>query len=140
VDAAVPVPSSFVVHGVIAQRLEAADRSDMLAIHQDSAVMATLGGIRDQAATDRYMAVNLEHWQRSGFGIYRLSDPRDRALLGRAGLRTLCSGSGPMLRETHDPSAAGTSDAPGVGYPAMAVLDAQRKTMLCASWAGHRRA
>jgi hypothetical protein len=26
-------------------------------------VMATLGGIRDQAATDRYMAVNLEHWQ-----------------------------------------------------------------------------
>jgi ribosomal-protein-alanine N-acetyltransferase len=64
----------------------------MLAMHRDAAVMATLGGVRDHVATDTYMAVNLKHWERYGFGIYRLGDREDRALVGRAGLRHVTVG------------------------------------------------
>lgn len=72
-----------------ATRLTDADTEAVHAMHQDARIMASIGGVRDADRTAMYMADNLDHWQRRGFGIYLLHDRGTGALVGRAGLRTI---------------------------------------------------
>jgi RimJ/RimL family protein N-acetyltransferase len=51
--------------------------------------MATLGGVRDEAAIADYLARNLDHWAEHGFGIWMLRDSQTGAMIGRAVLRHL---------------------------------------------------
>ena len=51
--------------------------------------MAFLGGIRDEAGTDRYLSSNLAHWAQHGFGLWMLRDRETGAMIGRAVLRPL---------------------------------------------------
>ena len=86
---AMPVqpPQDFVVGSVVAKRISGDDFDELCEMHADPAVMATLGGVRDRAVTDRYLGRNLAHWRRFGFGIYGRRDRKTRRFVGRAGLR-----------------------------------------------------
>ena len=76
-----------------AERLTSAHRDQLLGMHADHRLMATLGGTRDGDQTDQYLARNLDHWDRHGFGIWMLHDRADGAPVGRAGLRYLGLGA-----------------------------------------------
>jgi ribosomal-protein-alanine N-acetyltransferase len=62
---------------------------ELLRMHQDARVMATLGGLRDEAQTREYLDFNLTHWRRHGFGLWIVRDRTDGAIAGRAVLRHL---------------------------------------------------
>ncbi|MET3328103.1 RimJ/RimL family protein N-acetyltransferase [Bradyrhizobium japonicum] len=54
--------------------------------HLDPDVSRYLGGVRSAEATKTYLAVNMAHWDRHGFGLWVLRT-RDGAFAGRAGIR-----------------------------------------------------
>ena len=56
-------------------------------MHRDPRVMATLGGMRSDEETARYLRDNLDHWDRYGYGIWAFRNKADRRFVGRAGLR-----------------------------------------------------
>lgn len=62
---------------------------DLRRMDADAQLMATLGGIRDEAGTEAYLEKNLAHWAAYGFGIWMLRDPATADLLGRAVVRHL---------------------------------------------------
>lgn len=81
------VPETLQTDRLIATRLTEADRALIAAMHQDADAMSRIGGVRDEASTDRYMAFNLRHWAEKGFGVYLLRDRANGAFIGRAGMR-----------------------------------------------------
>ena len=54
-------------------------------MHQDPRVMKTLGGVRSDLETQRFLETNLEHWHRNGYGLWIFR--ADTLFVGRAGLR-----------------------------------------------------
>ena len=58
-------------------------------MHRDAAVMAHLGGVRDDSQTAAYFARNLQHWSDHGFGLWILRERRGGEPVGRAVLRHL---------------------------------------------------
>jgi RimJ/RimL family protein N-acetyltransferase len=73
---------------LIAERLDERDLPDLVALHLDPDVSRYLGGIRSAEATRAYLAANLVHWDRHGFGLWIWRTP-DGAFVGRAGIRPL---------------------------------------------------
>jgi RimJ/RimL family protein N-acetyltransferase len=71
-----------------AERLRPDHLAELCAMHRDARVMATLGGVRSDAGTETYLAANLSHWERHGYGLWVLRDEAGR-FLGRAGIRHL---------------------------------------------------
>lgn len=55
-------------------------------MHHDRKVMATLGGLRSEDGTIRYLRDNLDHWDRYGYGIWVFRDVENGWFVGRAGL------------------------------------------------------
>jgi len=55
-------------------------------MHRDPRVMATLGGVRPDAETKDFLRVNLDHWDRHGYGLWIFRD-RTGAFAGRGGIR-----------------------------------------------------
>ena len=55
-------------------------------IHSDARVMATLGGVLDDAASDRVLLRMLTHWESHGYGAFVLRSLSDGRFMGRAGL------------------------------------------------------
>jgi RimJ/RimL family protein N-acetyltransferase len=58
-------------------------------MHRDAAVMAHLGGVRDEVQTAAYLARNLQHWTDYGFGLWILRELGGGEPVGRAVLRHL---------------------------------------------------
>jgi ribosomal-protein-alanine N-acetyltransferase len=56
-------------------------------MHRDPEIMKTLGGLRDDERTREYLRVNLEHWERYGFGLWRLRSIESGTIVGRSALR-----------------------------------------------------
>lgn len=82
-------PDSFLTERLRAERLLPEHATEIHRMHQDSAGMAMLGGIRDEAQTAEYMERNLRHWAEYGFGTWLLRDRGDQRVVGRAVLRHL---------------------------------------------------
>jgi ribosomal-protein-alanine N-acetyltransferase len=80
------VPERFCTSRLAAKRLRPDYAGLLHVMHDDARVMATLGGVRTPAKTDAWLAANLDHWERYGFGIWILRD-RAGTFAGRAGLR-----------------------------------------------------
>ena len=74
---------------LLAERLTIEHRDDLRRMDQDEQFMAHLGGIRDEAGTDRYLNSNLAHWAEHGFGVWMLRERKTGAMIGRAVLRHL---------------------------------------------------
>ena len=49
--------------------------------------MATLGGVRSDLETRRFLETNLEHWQHHGYGLWVFRSRADGRFAGRGGLR-----------------------------------------------------
>jgi RimJ/RimL family protein N-acetyltransferase len=79
---------AFSTPRLITERLSPAHLDELVALHRDAAVMRHLGGVHTPEQTDAYLKVNLDHWDRFGFGIFVLREP-DGGFAGRAGLRHL---------------------------------------------------
>ena len=79
------------------ERIEEADRSDLLAMHRDPLLMATLtldGKPLADDETERRLEKYLDDWTRDGFGLWMFRHQRDKRLVGRGGLRrTAVTGS-----------------------------------------------
>lgn len=84
-----PVPDSFATARLRAERLTPDHHAAMRRFHSDPAVMATLGGVRDEAKTAAYMEWNLRHWDQHGFGIWMLRDAASDRIAGLGVLRHL---------------------------------------------------
>ncbi len=78
---------TFQTERLVAGRLNADHLGELLGMNRDPRVMATLGGVRPDGETERYLRDNLEHWERYGFGIWAFRDGKDERFVGRAGLR-----------------------------------------------------
>ena len=70
-----------------ARRVRESDFDDILRLHTDPRVMATLGGLRSEEQTRQYLRTSLEHWQRHGFGQWMFDDRASGDWVGRCGLR-----------------------------------------------------
>lgn len=63
------------------------DLDDLVALHADPRVMATLGGrVWSEADTRAFLERLLAHWDRHGYGVWILRDRGDGRFVGRAGL------------------------------------------------------
>jgi [ribosomal protein S5]-alanine N-acetyltransferase len=81
--------ASFATPRLLAEPLAKEHWEGLRRMDQDEHFMAFLGGVRDEAGTDRYLTSNLEHWEKHGFGLWMLRDRETGAMIGRAVLRHL---------------------------------------------------
>lgn len=84
-----PFPDSFTTERLQAERLTADHLAEVQRMHRDPAVMAHLGGVRDDERTAAYLARNLQHWADYGFGLWILRERSGGDPIGRAVLRHL---------------------------------------------------
>jgi ribosomal-protein-alanine N-acetyltransferase len=56
-------------------------------MHLDPEVMKTLGGVRTEDETRRWLRKNLGHWSLHGFGLWTFRDKTDGGFVRRCGLR-----------------------------------------------------
>ncbi len=82
-------PASWTTDRLAAERLTEAHFDDLLAMHQDSAQMAMLGGVMGEEATRAYLARNLAHWAEYNFGLWMVRLRASGLIVGRGMLRTL---------------------------------------------------
>lgn len=76
----------FRTNRLTSEKLRDDDLADLVTLHLDPDVSRYLGGVRSAEATKTYLAVNMAHWDRHGFGLWVLRT-RDGAFAGRAGIR-----------------------------------------------------
>jgi RimJ/RimL family protein N-acetyltransferase len=81
--------SSFSTARLAAEHLTPDHLPEVRRMHRDAAVMAQLGGVRDEAQTAAYLARNLQHWADYGFGLWILREVGGGEPVGRAVLRHL---------------------------------------------------
>jgi RimJ/RimL family protein N-acetyltransferase len=82
-------PDSFSTARLQAERLTSDHLPELQRMHRDPAVMAGLGGVRDDDQTAAYLARNLQHWADYGFGLWILREAKGGDPIGRAVLRHL---------------------------------------------------
>ena len=78
---------TFRTDRLLAERLRDEHLGEIRRMHQDPRVMVTLGGLRSDEETARYLRDNLDHWDRYGYGIWAFTDRTNGRFVGRAGLR-----------------------------------------------------
>lgn len=71
---------------LIGERLREDHLADLVALHLDPDVSRYLGGVRSPETTKDYVAANIAHWDRHGYGLWVLKTPAGE-FAGRAGLR-----------------------------------------------------
>jgi RimJ/RimL family protein N-acetyltransferase len=81
-------PDSFATARLRAERVTSAHFDEIRAMDGDAKYMALLGGPRDPAATQAYLAHNLAHWDEYGHGLWMLRD-LEGVMAGRCVLRHL---------------------------------------------------
>jgi ribosomal-protein-alanine N-acetyltransferase len=86
---------------LIGTRLCADDLDTLCALHRDPAVMATLGGVRSDERTRAYLAENLAHWDRHGYGLWVFRERTTGAFVGRGGLRHVTLEGTPEIEVTY---------------------------------------
>ncbi|HKU23474.1 MAG TPA: GNAT family N-acetyltransferase [Terriglobales bacterium] len=81
-------PEHFETERLSAYHLQPEHFALLLAMHQDPATMATLGGVRSEQQTRDYLRSFLAHWEENGFGMWLLYN-RAPQFVGRAALRRM---------------------------------------------------
>lgn len=83
-------PDAFTTTRLRAERLTPDHLPELRRMHRDAAVMALLGGVRNEEQTAAYLDHNLRHWAEHGFGLWILHERGGAgggAPIGRAVLR-----------------------------------------------------
>ncbi len=78
---------TFRTERLVAERLREDHLGELLRMNRDPKTMASLGGVRPDEETERYLRDNLGHWERHGFGIWVFRDGAEGRFVARAGLR-----------------------------------------------------
>ncbi|MEO7794665.1 MAG: GNAT family N-acetyltransferase [Thermoanaerobaculia bacterium] len=73
------LPRTFITERLHAEALCPEDLPAVHQMHLDGEQMAYLGGIRTAEQTAQYIARNLAHWERYGFGLWLLRDRSEPA-------------------------------------------------------------
>jgi [ribosomal protein S5]-alanine N-acetyltransferase len=76
----------FATRRLSAERLRPSHLQEIQGMHEVPSVMASLGGVRSEDETRNFLATNLAHWERWGYGLWVFRDQAG-AFVGRAGLR-----------------------------------------------------
>lgn len=76
----------FSTERLTAEKLCEDDLADLTELHLDPLVSRYLGGVRSPETTRAYLADNMAHWDRHGFGLWVLRTTLGE-FAGRAGLR-----------------------------------------------------
>ena len=84
-----PSVDTFRTARLIAERLRAGHLAEVSHLHQDTRVMATLGGVLSEESTRQAIDRGLGHWERHGYGIWVFRDQATGQFVGRAGLRII---------------------------------------------------
>jgi RimJ/RimL family protein N-acetyltransferase len=87
IAATLPV-EAFATARLTAERLSPAHLEDLVPLHLDEEVSRYLGGVRSREQTKAYLAANLAHWDRYGFGLWVFRNAAG-VFVGRAGIRRL---------------------------------------------------
>jgi RimJ/RimL family protein N-acetyltransferase len=83
------LPDTFCTERLRAERLRPEHLDELCRMHRDAQVMATLGGLRSDEQTRRFLQESLDHWERHGFGLWVFRDRGDGRFAGRGGLRKI---------------------------------------------------
>jgi RimJ/RimL family protein N-acetyltransferase len=83
------VPDTFFTGRLRAERMRESHYDALRVMHRDEAMMAMIGGTRDEAGSAAYLDRHLVHWREHGFGFWMLQDAATGASAGLAGLRRL---------------------------------------------------
>ena len=78
---------SFPTDRLIARRFHLDDFETLRQMHHDPRVMATLGGVRSDQETRKFLQDNLDHWDRHGYGLWMFRDQAEDTFVGRGGLK-----------------------------------------------------
>jgi len=76
----------FSTNRLSAEKLREDHLADLVELHLDPEVARYLGGVRSPETTKAYLADNMAHWDRNGFGLWVLRT-KTGEFAGRAGLR-----------------------------------------------------
>lgn len=79
-------PETFQTARLDATPLDFSHLEELCGLHKDAEVSKYLGGVRDEAATHKYIADNMAHWDEYGFGTWALR-AKDGTFAGRCALR-----------------------------------------------------
>jgi RimJ/RimL family protein N-acetyltransferase len=76
----------FTTDRLTAEKLREDHLADLVELHLDPEVARYLGGVRSPERTKAYLADNMAHWDRHGFGLWVLRT-KTGEFAGRAGIR-----------------------------------------------------
>ena len=82
-----PSVETFPTDRLIASRFQPDDFDELCRLHRDPKVMATLGGVRSDNVTRRFLDENLAHWDKHGFGFWMFRDKIKAHVVGRGCLK-----------------------------------------------------
>jgi ribosomal-protein-alanine N-acetyltransferase len=82
-----PCPEQLHTARLSLTRMSEGDFPELLVMHQDPRVMATLAGLRPVEELRARHQRNLDHWKQHGFGWWTARDRTDGRFMGRGGLR-----------------------------------------------------
>jgi len=83
----------FYTDRLIVERITEAHFDELLRMHRDEKVMATLGGVRtEEAWTRAFFNQSNTHWNQHGFGLWVFRDKANGKFVGRGGLRHIVVG------------------------------------------------
>lgn len=80
-------PDRLFTERLIADKMDADDFDELCRMHSDPAVMATLGGVRSDAETARFLNEKMAHWQTHGFGYWLFRGRKTGRFVGRGGIQ-----------------------------------------------------
>lgn len=84
-------PETFQTARLDAASLGLGHLKELCVLHKDAEVSKFLGGVRDEAATHKYITDNIAHWGEHGFGTWALRD-KAGTFVGRCALRHITIG------------------------------------------------
>ena len=82
---------------LLLERIGIRDLPDIERMQADAQTMATLGGVRDPAATRGMVEAWIAHWEQHGFGLWIARDLATGAFAGRGGLKHTVVGDRPEI-------------------------------------------
>lgn len=74
---------TFTTRRLIATRVQEADYDELCRMHSDPVTMATLGGVRSDEVTRRFLDEKLAHWKAHGHGVWMFRAQEDGRFIGR---------------------------------------------------------
>ena len=72
---------------MVTERARKEHFDELVRLHQDPKVMATLGGVMAEDETASQLGEWVDHWERNGYGLWIFRDKNSGDFIGRAGLR-----------------------------------------------------